>query len=77
MAIKNVAGINYSREKVLRQVTAVEEVLNRIKSELADEVKEDDVSLSHANVKWWLATSTELTTVIGEHDVAIAYGMGG
>jgi len=76
MGIKNIAGINYSREKVLRSVASVEEVLNRMKSELANEVKEDDVSVSHANLEWWMASSTELTKAIAEHDVAIAYGMG-
>jgi hypothetical protein len=76
MGIKNTAGINHSREKVLRSVEQVEEVLNRVKSELANEVKEDDVSVSHANPEWWMASSTELTKAIAEHDVAVAYGMG-
>jgi len=77
MSIKNTAGINFSREKVLRQVEAVESSLNRVKADLANEVKEDDVSVNHANMERWLATSGELTRAINEHDVAVAYGFGG
>jgi hypothetical protein len=77
MGIKNTAGINYQRQKVLDAVASVEEVLERIKTELGQDVKEDDVSVSHVNMEWWLASSTKLTQASAEHDVAVAYGMGG
>ena len=53
----------------------VEEVLERIKSELADEVKEDDTSVSRANLEWLLASNSGLVKAVAEHEVSVAYGM--
>jgi hypothetical protein len=75
MSIKNPEGINIGRENVLEQVKQAEEVLERIKSDLTWEVQEDDAGVNHASMDRWLDCSTKLTKAIGEHDVAIAYGM--
>ena len=75
MAIKNPVVINYQREKVLAQAATVQNLLNRIKSDLASEVKEDDTCVSHANLEWWLASSSELTKEIAAYDVAVAQGV--
>jgi len=74
--MKNLVGMNEQRRRVLIAVDGMQVILDRIKSDLAEEVTEKSTSVSGVNLEWYLASHIALVKAINAHDVSVAYAVG-